>query len=204
MRNGCMSSTDSPTLHVEIGHRRVERRLTLLILSCGCLAPFLFQPLELLPRALLSTAAGLMLWTVIQPLGWLGGPRRITGIQWSADGAWLLRQADGQAVEATLHPGTRVWPFGVWLRWREGSSRKGRGRALFVTLTEAPELRRFAVRLRVESGRTSRGVMRERDPNPNPRADRAPDANFARPDQSTRTVTQRWRARAWLGGAEGR
>jgi hypothetical protein len=93
--------------------------------------------------------------------GWLGDRERIEHVVWSSDGRWLLTDACGRQVEATLRDDTRVGNRSVWLRW---NANRTRSKLLISGDLQAAELRRLIVRLRIQGGR--------RDP-----IDEAPGAN---------------------------
>lgn len=144
-----MSSPSSPTLILDVRTRRAEAAVVAWTVAATLAAPGLLSVLTLASAGALGTLTALGAAWGFSRGGWLSGERRIAAVTWTGDGRWLLTDAAGRVQQAALDPGTRVFPRLIWLRWRiNGAAR----RSMLLTSLDlaAPDLRRLAVRLRIE------------------------------------------------------
>ena len=146
-RNQSMSLQGLPTLELDVGPRRAERRVAVLAIVFAAGAPWLADLDHTMAILALSTAGASLGWAGFRRAGWIGGPRRIDRVSWQADGQWLLVDAQGRKFEAVLRPDTRVAAGVIWLRWNaEGV------RSMLLTKGDIAtgQLRRLGLRLRLE------------------------------------------------------
>lgn len=149
MRTGLMSSRNSPTLTLDVRHRRAEPCAAgLVLVGVACAVPWLPDPTSwttLLGGAACLAAMGFGLWRA----GWIGSRHRITRLRWLADGRWVLADSRDQACHAELSTRTRLAGTTLWLCWR--TSRGLRSMLLAPGDLPVNELRALCVRLRVEA-----------------------------------------------------
>jgi hypothetical protein len=153
-----MSLPGSPTLELDVGPRRTERRVALLAISFAAAAPWLAGADWTM--ALLGALGAGICWRGFQQAGWLGGERRISRVSWQAEGRWLLTDHGGRQFEVWLRPDSRVAAGLVWLRWDTGATHTLRteqgARSMLLTLGDIPgsQLRRLCVRLRLDGSQS--------------------------------------------------
>ncbi|MBL8264875.1 hypothetical protein [Steroidobacter sp.] len=146
-----MSLPDSATLTINVRGRRSERWLGALALLAPILATHLL-PLPTVTAAEISILAASIVAAGLWWHGWLGGVRRLTHVSRSSDGRWLLEQG-AQAAPATLSEHSRVGSHWLWLGWHSAAGRPKRRFMLILQGDVLPaELRRLAVRLRLDAG----------------------------------------------------
>lgn len=167
-----MSSQGSPALDLDVHARRAERRVAMLVLMTGVLAPWLLQ-VTIPTSLLLSASAAIGLSYGFRQAGWLAGPRRLVRITWLGDRRWFLTDARGLRREATLLPDTRRGPGCVWLRWRLVDAPDVHSMLLVRTDLATHELRRLLVRLFVDGMSPAQPTFLD-----DPAAPRSPDFYF--------------------------
>lgn len=149
MRTGLMSSRNSSILKLDVGLRRAETRVAGLVLAAGACGVLLLGPASWTyacagAGCLVAIACGL--WRA----GWIGSRHRIVGMQWLADGGWLLTDSRETPFPGTLSGGTRLGRDSLWLQWTTG---RGRRHSMLLAPGDLPpiQLRKLAVRLRIEA-----------------------------------------------------
>jgi len=155
-----MSLQGSPTLVLDVGSRRTEKRVAAAsaLLAAGAAA---FISLNTVPAnvsmvasiAIALSAAAVAL-AGFRNAGWIDGHRRIRRIVWQTDGRWcLIGPALGQ-VEGILCGDSRVGAGYAWLRWDVQPPQSGPRRVRTVLLAAGdvsePDLRRLSMRLRID------------------------------------------------------
>jgi hypothetical protein len=144
-----MSSRNSPTLTLEVRRRRAEALVAWFALASAGGAVVLLGATPSWTPWLAAGAVGVIafgLWRA----GWIGPRYRIAGVQWLADGRWLLADRHGSVVPAQLSTDTRLAGDAVWLRWRTAP---GRRRSMLLVRGDVPagQLRALRVRLQIEA-----------------------------------------------------
>jgi hypothetical protein len=144
-----MSSRNSPTLTLEVRRRRAETLVAWLALATAACAVVLFGAAASWTQWFAAGGVGVIalgLWRA----GWIGAGQRIVGVQWLADGRWLLADCHGSAIPAKLSTDTRLAGDAVWLRW---NTAPGRRRSMLLVRGDMPaeQLRALRVRLRIEA-----------------------------------------------------
>jgi hypothetical protein len=164
-----MSLQGSPTLVLDVGNRRAEKRVAAVCALLAAAAAFIslntvpanVPMVASIPIALAAAAVAL---AGFRNAGWIDRRRRIQRIVWQADGRWCLIGAgpgpgpgpgpgQGQA-EGILHGSSRVGARYAWLRWDVQSPQFGPGAVRRVLLVAGdvsePDLRRLVMRLRID------------------------------------------------------
>jgi hypothetical protein len=160
--NWPMSLQGSPTLTLEIGSRRTEKRVAAgCVLLAAAAAAFATATMTGKPAGNVSMLASIAIAVVaavtalagFRNAGWIGRSHGISRIVWQADGRWRLIDGAQQQVEAILRGDSRVGRGYAWLRWEVEPPRVGWGRLRTVLLAPGdvsePDLRRLSIRLRI-------------------------------------------------------
>lgn len=148
------SATPTPTkaLTIDVRSRRSERRCVVLA-SLGAALAIALLPLRPVHTLVLIVTMAAAVLQASRSQGWLDGPNRLTAVSWLSDGRWLLTDATGKNIPATLSADSRVGGRWLWLRWHtEGGGPPRRSMLLLKGDALPVELRRLSVRLRLESG----------------------------------------------------
>jgi hypothetical protein len=143
-----MSSRNSPTLTLEVHRRRAETLVAWLALAGAGCAVVLLGAASHWTQWLAAGGVGVIALG-LRRAGWIGAGRRIVGVQWLADGRWLLADRHGSAIPARLSTDTRLAGDAVWLRWNTAGGR----RSMLLVRGDMPaeQLRALCVRLRIEA-----------------------------------------------------
>jgi len=151
-----MSSSDSPTLNLDVRARRGERAIALLAILFATAATASWQ--QSLPLvASVATFVALGIAAGFVAIGWLGGKQRLSRIACDGDGHWRLTDGEGRITQGRLTGSSRVASHAIWLQW------SGLGRTLLLLPGDIPsaEFRRLVVRLRLLAAARSDGLDHE-------------------------------------------
>lgn len=179
-----MSLQGSPTLVLDVGNRRAEKRVAavcaLLAAAAAAFISLNTVPANVPPNLTMMASIAIALAAAAAALagfrnaGWIDRRRRIQRIVWHADGRWsLIGPGPGQLqAEGILHGDSRVGARYAWLRWDVQPRRFGPSAVRRVLLVAGdvsePDLRRLVMRLRIDGAlpRPGRSVPPEVTANP--------------------------------------
>ena len=144
-----MSSRNSPTLTLDLGTRRAERRAAWVVLCAAACAVLLLDAVAPWIQGLAVLGSGVVAWGFWWA-GWIGSRYRIGTVCWLADGRWDLTEGRGDPIPGELSADTRQLRDVLWLRW---STSPGRRRSMLLTPADVPagQLRALRVRLQIEA-----------------------------------------------------